>query len=236
MTVQCVRYRGKINIQRPRKPHYERARINFATAPLIEPTYERCRMKLTGKKKIIEKGPYSLIIAREVRQHFENSKVVAFFHMNPIKAEPQFDAQVAFHKQGMKLKAYNKNILQLALEGTKFEPILPLFQSSSSVVFSPEPKLPQILKISKKIPQMILLAGYAEERYLSKNELVALAQMADIQVTRAQFAAVLDSVGGQLVQNLQAHQTNLVSLLDLHAKGTQTSDAGTVEEPKTTEG
>lgn len=221
MSVQCVRYRGKINIQRPRQLCYEKARIVRATRPIFaaDPRDTFCgKAPKTGKAKKNQKNPYHAIIAREVREQFDASQLIVFFHENPFKAEANFDAQVAFHKQGMKLKSYGRTIMSVALKGSIYKPIMPLFATKTSIVFSPEPKVAQVLKIVKKIPQLILMAGIAHGRYLSKNELERLAQMPDLQVTRAQFAAVLDSVGGQLVRDLQAHQTNFVGLLDQHAK------------------
>lgn len=217
--MQIVRFRGKINIQRPRPPCYEKARLLEATKPRYEPRpYNAvCLQDQMRKKKTKEISPYELIIAREVRNWFDHSKAVAIFHKNPIGSDEFFDARVAFHKQGMALKLYGRSILSQALTNSKFEAILPLFATHSCIVFSPEPKVGQILKISKKIPQLVLLAGIAEDRYLSKNEFTALATMPDLQTSRAQFAATLDSIGGQIVNNLQAHQTQLVTLLDIHA-------------------
>lgn len=188
-----------------------------------EPLYnQRCidaALKREMKKQEVTENPYSLIIAREVRNWFDHSKMICIFHLNSIQSEDFFNAQVAFHKQGMKLKAYGKKIMQLAIGGSKYEAILPLFDTKYCIVFSPEIKVNQVLKIVKKAPQFILLAGIAHDRYLSRNEFAALATMPDLQMQRAQFAAVLDSVGGQLVNNLQMHQTELCSLLDQHAQG-----------------
>lgn len=218
LSVQCVRYRGKINIQRPREPCYEKARIIKATRPTMAPNpfNYRCVKAVKSKETVV--NPYHQIIAREVRERFESAQLIVFFHKNPIKGETDFNARVAFHKQGMQLKSYGSTILRLALADTKFVSVLPLFASPSYVVFSPEPKIAEVFKTVKKFPQLILLAGVAHDRYLSKNELEALARMPSIDMVRAQFAAVLDSVGGQLVRDLQAHQTNFVGLLDQHAK------------------
>lgn len=102
--------------------------------------------------------------------------------------------------------------------GTKYEAIAPLFESKNCIIFSQDLKIPQLLKISKKSPQMTLLAGIAENRLLSRNEMVNLATLPDITTARAQFVSVLNSIGGGVVQHLQAHQTNLAGLLDSHAK------------------
>lgn len=183
----------------------------------------------------VSENPYNLIIAREVRNWFDHSKMICIFHLNPIHSEDFFNVQVAFHKQGMKLKVYGKRIMNLAIGGSKYEAILPLFDTKYCIVFSPEIKVSPVLKILKKAPQLILLAGIAHDRYLSKNEFASLATMPDLQGQRAQFAAVLDSIGGQLVNNLQMHQTQLCSLLDLYAKGQSSEENEPKKDEKTDE-
>ncbi|XP_063700374.1 large ribosomal subunit protein uL10m [Culicoides brevitarsis] len=227
--LQFLRFRGKINIQRPQKNSYEKARFLAATMPVLpKPAYnQRCidyALRDQKMKEVVD-NPYNLIIAREVRNWFDHSQMICIFHLNPISQEDLFNAQVAFHKQGMKLKSYGKKILQLAIGGSKYETILPLFDTKHCIVFSPEIKVNQVLKIIKKHPQMILMAGIAYDRYLSKNELVALGTMPDLQTQRAQFAALLQSAGQQVVSNLQQHQTQLCSLLDMHAMGSEQTTA-----------
>lgn len=52
---------------------------------------------------------------------------------------------------------------------------------------------------------------------MSRTELENFAKLPDITTARAQFVATLNSVGSQLTNHLQAHQSNLCYLLDAHA-------------------
>lgn len=213
MLFQVNRFRGKINIQRPRAPCYEKARI-FAVA---EPVYKRkelffCPLKAEKKKEIVD-HPYERIIAKEVRSLFEQAKVIVFFHENPIKSEEQFNAAVAFKKQGMTLKTYSRKILRMALEDTKFEPVQPLFTTNNRFLFSPTSKVSPILKIVKKIPQLVLLAAVVENQLLTKNEFVAYSTMPDISTSLAQLVQTLNLAGSQIVNNVEFHQNELVNSL-----------------------
>uniref|UniRef100_A0A182NP25 Large ribosomal subunit protein uL10m n=1 Tax=Anopheles dirus TaxID=7168 RepID=A0A182NP25_9DIPT len=224
------RFRGKINIQRPRAPHYERARVLEIIKPYYKkpdfnaPCIEAERTKQAGKTL---DNPYETIIAREARNWFEHSKLVALLHMNSIKQEDMFKAQVALHRHNVSVKVYGKSIMRKAVADTRFEAILPLFEAKTAIIFSPEvQKIKQVLSVLKKTPQLVLLSGIVEGRLLSKNEFVAYAAMPDLTTVRAQFAAVLDSAGGKIVSDLQCHQSQLVNLLDAYAKNdTQTSAA-----------
>ncbi|XP_037024623.1 39S ribosomal protein L10, mitochondrial [Bradysia coprophila] len=229
-TQQC--YRGKINIQRPRAPHYDRALFNVVTEPIIpRPTltqecYQRRLQKqfVGAREKVV--NPYEVIIAKEVFKRLNESKMVAIFHVNSINADDMFKITVDLHRQNMHLKAYGKAIMEKAVVGSPYETILPLFGSKNCIVFCEEANVGQLLKIIRKAPQLILLAGIVENQLLSKNELVKLSKLPDLTTARAQFVGVLNSVGSGLVSNLQAHQTNLCNLLDLHAKPKDTEDDG----------
>lgn len=229
-TEKC--FRGKINIQRPRPPHYDRALFNAVTEPIIprpsvtQECYQRRLQRQNVDKTEKFVNPHEVIIAREVTNWFNQSKLVVIFHYNSITMEELFKSRVAFHKENMHLKMYGWRIMKRALQDNQYSELLPLFTSKNIIVFSEENKIGQVLKIIKKAPQLILLAGVVENRLLSKNELVDLSKLPNITTARAQFVGVLNSVGAGVVSNLQAHQMNLCNLLDMHAKPKDTEDEG----------
>ncbi|XP_055919957.1 39S ribosomal protein L10, mitochondrial [Eupeodes corollae] len=231
--VQFQRFRGKINIQRPQKPHYERARVMAVTQPIYEkpPPSKNCFEKTI---KPDELNPYNKIIAKEVFNWLEHSKMVGIFHLNPISEDELFKIRVALHRQNITFKRYGKKIIKMAVDNTKYEAIVPLFDSNHCIVFSPEANVATLLKITRKVPQMLLLGGILENRLLSRNEFVNFANLPNIQVAQAQFVSVLNMAVGQLVQNLEAHQNSFVNILDVYAKQ-DVSVAGEVVADKTLE-
>ncbi|XP_055640637.1 39S ribosomal protein L10, mitochondrial [Toxorhynchites rutilus septentrionalis] len=213
------RFRGKINIQRPRQPHYDRARV----LDLVKPIYKKpdliapCLEESRADVKEQNKNPYEQIIAREIRNWLNHSKMIAFVHLNSIKQEDFFKVQVALHRHQMSIKVYTKSVIRQAVDDTKYEAISSLFDTKTALVFCPdESKIRQLLNIFKKTPQFILLAGIIHGQFLSKNEFVNYGSLPDLTTTRAQLAAVLDSAGSKIVSDLQCHQNQLVSMLDLH--------------------
>ncbi|TMW49833.1 hypothetical protein DOY81_005073 [Sarcophaga bullata] len=222
--LQFQRYRGKINIQRPKQPHYERARVIAVTTPRYPepPKTSTCFEK---RKRSEVENPYNDIISREVRNWLENSKMIAIFHLNSIKSDDFFDVRVQLHKQNMQLKMYGAKIVRKAVEGSRFEAILPLFESQQCIVFSPEQKVSQLLKTTRKVPQMLLLGGIVDNTLLSRNEFMSYAQLPGLQSAQAELVHTLNSAASSLVQNLEAHQNNFVNVLDVYAKG-ELSESG----------
>lgn len=237
--VQQKRFRGKINIKHPRKPHFEKALFNAATAPIYEriPIVQKCReaqeARLTRQTNVKEPSPYEAIIAREVLERFDSASIILACHLNSIKQYDWFKYRVSFHQKGATLKTYGPRIIEFALRDSKYRKMLQLFSSKYAVIFSSEENLPELLKILKKTPKLLLLAGIAENRFMNRNELVKYSELPSLDIVRAQFAATLFSPGNSIVSKLQSHQSNLCSLLDVHAKALGESNGKTVDAEKT---
>lgn len=222
--VQSKRFRGKINIQRPKPPHWERALFNAVTQPIYEKKsiVDECREKQLAKlqrtKIEAEPHPYQQILSRELRELFETSEMVLICQKNSIDSYEFFKFKVALHQKDVKVKVHGKKILTAALNDTKFRNLLPVVSVYSCMLFGSPSSIGHILKVLKKTPPILLLAGTMSDRILSKNELIEYSKLPDLQTVRAQFAATLNAAGGQILNNLQAHQSNLCYMLDAHAK------------------
>uniref|UniRef100_A0A0K8U5H3 Large ribosomal subunit protein uL10m n=1 Tax=Bactrocera latifrons TaxID=174628 RepID=A0A0K8U5H3_BACLA len=225
---QSQRFRGKINIQRPKAPHYERAKVlaaaQYLSAKVEEPKKKATCFQRRQREADIE-NPYIAVIAREVRNWFEHSRMVGFYHLNSIKADDLFALRVQLHKQNMHLKAYGKKIVQKAVEGTRFEAILPLFESNNCVVFSTQPQVSQLLRITRRVPQMLLMAGIVDECLLNRNEFTAYAQLPGLQAAQGELVQTLNMAASNVVQQLETHQKNFVNVLDVYAKSEANENA-----------
>lgn len=143
-------------------------------------------------------NPFERILAKDLLNWFNHSKMVAFFHTNPMSAEDHFkvsrnywnfftfvavfinakysdslwqprvltvnmlyfQANIALKKQNMTLKNYGHKTARLALENTEYEAVLSLFQSHNSMVFSSETQVSKLLRLLKKMPQLILMGKW----------------------------------------------------------------------------
>lgn len=222
-SLQFVRFRKRINIQRPAPPHYERAKVLKVCRPYyFDPRKGMALADLCEKPIEVEpavesvENPYERILAREVLNWFNHSRLVAFFHSNPISADDRFQVNIMLKKQNMHLKQYGKKVVRMALEETKYEPVLTLFTSRNVMVFSEEPQVAKLLKLKKRMPQFILMAGIVDDRFMSVNEMEKYRNMPDLPTAQAGLVAVLNSAAVQLTQNLMHHQQTLLGHLRKH--------------------
>lgn len=225
--LQFQRFRGKINIQRPKQPHYDRALVIAVTTPQLPkpPKNQDCFKEHT--QKVLVENPYNNIIARETLNWLNHSRMIAIFHLNSIKADDLFEIQVKLHRKNMQLKRYGRNIMIKALEGTRYEALLPLFDSEYCLVLSPEQNVDQLLKIVRKVQQMVLLAGVVDNTLLNRNDFMAYAQLPSLPIVQSQLVNTINMAAQHLVQHLNSHQNHLVQALDVYCGDTSNENEST---------
>lgn len=182
---------------------------------------------LKGKKKEGNKSianPYQIIIAREILNWFNNSKMVGFFHLNSIKAEENFNFQVNLKKHNMYAKVYGRRLMELAVKDTVYEPVLTLFSSPVLLVFSPDTHVNALVKTAKKTPEVILMAGILEGKLLNRTKFLEYGNM-DLTSAQVGLVSVLQSAGGNnLNRQLTHHQSTLVTRLEQISTSKSTCD------------
>lgn len=181
------------------------------------------------------KHPYEAIMSKELFEFFDSSKMILLCQRNSMTAYEFFNFKVALHKKNVKTKVYSRTVIRGAIADTKFQTMLPLLTQTqySCMLFSDEWNVGDVLNVLKKTPKMLLLAGSLDDKYMSRSELEDFAKLPDLTTVRAQFVATLNSVGGQLTNHLQAHQTNFARMLDTHAEALKSAATGTSSDQPT---
>ncbi|XP_026757238.1 39S ribosomal protein L10, mitochondrial isoform X2 [Galleria mellonella] len=215
------RFRGKINIQKPRKPHFERQLLLDLSKPIYGPSkntlpdYVNCDRGEKVKKVEID-NPFERILANECLNWFNTSKMVVFLHVNSISMEEKTPVFAALKKNNMHLRTYGKKIVSMATKGTRYEVVNKLFTSHQNIIFGQPENADKMFKILKKTPQLVVMAAIIQDRLMSKNELVEFSKMPSLETARSQLCAVLENVGSSLVGQLNGTQQILVSHLEKH--------------------
>lgn len=163
--------------------------------------------------------PYNKIMSEKLRDELHSAGLICFFHRNPIKAEDKTKAHNLLFKKGFFLKNYNNATVRLAITGTKFESAMPFTYSRNALVISETPDIKTLLKLTRKIPQFILLAGIAYDRFLSRDQLQWLSTVPDIKHLQGQTCALLSASTSAVYRATSHQQSRLSQLLSSHAKG-----------------
>lgn len=160
--VIAKRFRGKINIQKPRKPHYHRQLLLDITKPVYgPPKHELPDFVLCdrGEKRIRPEidNPFERILAKECLDWFNTSKMVVFIHVNSISMEEKTPIFAALRKNNMHLRMYGKKIVSMATKGTRYEAVNHLFTSHQNIIFGQPESAEKMFKILKKTPQLVVM-------------------------------------------------------------------------------
>lgn len=156
------RFRGKINIQKPRKPHFERQLL----IDLSKPIYGTPKYKLPdavlcdrgeSKSAAAVDNPFERILANECLNWFNTSKMVVFVHLNSITMEDKTPIFAALAKNNMHMRRYGKKIVSMATHGTRYEAVNHLFTSHQEIIFGQPENAAKLFKILKKAPQLVVM-------------------------------------------------------------------------------
>lgn len=175
-------------------------------------------------------NPFQGFIAKELYEHFQKSKLIIFYHHNSSHYDKEFKAFATFKKANMYYKKYGKKTMEMAIKGTPYEAVLDFYCSQNMTLFSPEPEIKKVLKISKKFPQLVIMgksttvvknltmidwfsAAIFEHKFISKDELIKYSEIPNLQTAQASLVQTLNSAAMQLSSNLISHQQTLVGNL-----------------------
>lgn len=215
------------NIQRPRPPPFLKAKFLTVTEPK-EP--EDTRLPIEKCLKPLQHIPsYELdaldkIYASELRDLFKSSKLSALFHRTGFSHDQLHNAKIHFFKANMKVIIRNKYIVKEAIGDTEFRNLLPLFESSTFMVFSPEADLASLVQVNRKLSHHHLLCAVVDQRILSVSEIETLSRIPNIDAARLGVLQTLLSGAQSVAQQLLSHQNTLVQQLNQRAEQLQSSN------------
>ncbi|CAN8011211.1 unnamed protein product [Ixodes pacificus] len=234
--VTQVRFR-RIRGRNPREPHFEKKAILEVCKPIFgrdeTPSWERC--SLTKRTETPEPfvHPYQRILADKLRAELHEAGLICFFHENPIPRDDRRAIHNMLFKKGFFLKNYSNRVVQLAIAGTKFETASPFTKSWNALLLSAEPDLKTLFRLTKKMPQFVLLAGIAHDRFLSRDDLQWLSTVPNVEYLLGQTCGILSSTASGLYRLTSHHQNRLSLLLASHAKQQTTGGETKTEAPET---
>ncbi|KOC65588.1 Partitioning defective 3 like protein B [Habropoda laboriosa] len=224
---QQKRYRGKINIRKP-KIFFKKRVLNELLKPFFaDPdegkTLEQFCAEKKGSGTKIPLGAYEKILSKEVRNWFDKSKMTAIVHVNSINELDKFSVRVLLHRENMYYKAYGSRIVLDAIRDSPYECIAPLINKYTAFVFSPQINVTSLRKILKKSKRMYALGGILEGQVFKLEQFMKYGEM-DITTAHLNLVQILQCAGVNLNQQLTHHQSTLVTRLKQIGTKETTSD------------
>ncbi|KAB7494054.1 39S ribosomal protein L10, mitochondrial [Armadillidium nasatum] len=213
INIEQVRY---VDLKKP-KTHWRRilamrvAKPKYKKRYEILPIDELCTKSLIYKEKLENEGihhPYLEILAKEQYETIDNAKVVVIFHAGPYQQDDLHEFLLDLYDINLARMPHRKMTIDIAFKGTKYEPLIRLFETNCFVFTSDEViNFSKLLKVSKKYTFANLISGIYEGRVLSVTDYKTLADNPNIKSYQSQLSGLLATPGQMLANNLQYHQS-----------------------------
>lgn len=225
MNAVSVRHKKQVNPRRHVEPDFRRKLMLAICEPIVprdkRQTSEKCyNLKLKQERPI---HPYDELLAQDLKQELLSSRMICFFHTNVMTKREKREASNQFQHEDLYLRFYNEDVAQLAMSGTKYSSALHLcriddwfVQRDVTMLFGAEPQVNKVLRITRKIPQLILIAAIVDDRFLSVEDFKQYSRLPDLQALRAQVSHTLSLAAQSVVANTSHPVRSLTQSLDLY--------------------
>ncbi|XP_055943529.1 uncharacterized protein LOC129974402 [Argiope bruennichi] len=199
----------------PPEPHFDRKRMIEVCKPISVPKkipdWQTCSQAVILEEE--KAHPYETILAKELKQNWESSKMIMFYHLTSLTDRLTRDVRNMFFKKDLFFHIYSPEVVKLAVQETPFTSILHLFESKTALLFCPDQDINKVLQLSKKTPYVILMAGIVEGTFYSKSQLQSLNDALKKDVHQ-QLAQILDYTPSKLVGTINHHSQTLCHYLN----------------------
>merc|ERR1711872_40266 len=222
-----VRHRN-VRIQKPDRANWDRQKLLAVSKPQwqkeepIQDIWKNCEFAFKeAERKEYETGINKLeeFYVREMLENFERSKMIAFFHANPMTRRKFHVSWQNSRRMDMELKEYHHRIGLAGLTNTRWQNCLhfwfkfPGEMNLQPVLFSPDLDAAKLVKYEKKVAEFTLIGCVFGDRILSRSQIHQMVKLPDLSEGRAELVAVLGHHQQRTISLLQANQQQLCTNL-----------------------
>jgi large subunit ribosomal protein L10 len=121
---------------------------------------------------------------------------------------------------GASFKVTKNRLARLALAGTKFEQIAPMFTGPTAIAMSRDPVAAAKVAVeyANRNAKLSIVGGSLGDRQLDAAGVKSLATLPSLDQLRAKFVGLLQTPAGRIAAVLQAPAAQVARVLDAYAK------------------
>lgn len=159
-------------------------------------------------------------LVASLHQLFGENQLVVVTHNQGLTVEEMTDLRRKMIKAGARLKVTKNRLTRLALEGTKFDGLKPLFTGPTAVAVSKDPVAAAKIAVefAKANEKLVILGGALGEKALSVEGVKALATLPSLDELRAKLLGMIQTPATRIAGVLQAPAGQLARVMGAYAK------------------
>jgi len=145
---------------------------------------------------------------------------VVITHQTGLTVAEVTDLRRQMRAAGASFKVTKNRLARLALAGTQFEQLTPMFTGPTAIAFSRDPVAAAkvAVEFANKNDKLRIVGGGLGERQLDAEGVKSLATMPSLDQLRAKLIGLLQTPAGRIAAVLQAPAAQLARVLDAYAK------------------
>ncbi|KAM8837619.1 large ribosomal subunit protein uL10m [Spinachia spinachia] len=177
-----------------------------------------------------EDSPYTLVLKKNLKTVFQESKMVAVVQNNGCNYEDMMILKNRLHKHGIAVKFFPNQAVRSFLKDSPFSNMAPLFIGPTVLFVSKEPKVKEMLSTLRVSQQMTLLGACVDNTLLSAQGLVSYSKLPSMSIIQGELVSRLTMLTSHTAAMLQRHPAHLSALLQQYIKQQGSEGAPKAEE------
>ncbi|XP_045925472.1 39S ribosomal protein L10, mitochondrial isoform X2 [Micropterus dolomieu] len=176
-------------------------------------------------KKVQEDNALTLIMKRDLKNMFQDCKMVAVVQDNASNAEDMMVLKHRLHKHGITVKFFPNQVMRSFLNDSVYCNMAPLFIGPTVLFVSKEPKAKELLTTLKASSQMTLMGACIDNTLLSAQGVLSYSKLPSVTVVQGELVSGLRMLTSCTASMLQRHPAHLSALLQQYVKQQSSADS-----------
>ena len=145
-------------------------------------------------------------LVASMHKTFEDSTIVVVTHYSGLTVKEMGELRDQMREAGASFKVTKNRLTRRALEGTKYQPLEPLFTGPTAIAYSDDPvaAAKAAVNFSKTNDKLIVLGGALGEEQLDMATIKSLASLPSLDELRAKIIGMLGTPASRIACVLQA--------------------------------
>ncbi|MEN2981016.1 50S ribosomal protein L10 [Tistrella bauzanensis] len=162
-------------------------------------------------------------LVAQLRQSFTSAGVVVVTHYRGLTVAESTRLRLGMREVGASFKVTKNTLARLALQGTAFEDITPLFNGPTAIAVSADPvaAAKAVMKFAKTNDKLVVVGGGIIGQSLDAAGIKALADLPSLDELRGKLIGVLQAPASRIVGVLQAPGAQVARVLKAYAEKDQ---------------
>jgi large subunit ribosomal protein L10 len=159
-------------------------------------------------------------LVASLKSLFEETNLLVITHQSGLSVAESTNLRRQMREAGASFKVTKNRLARLALEGTKFADLAPMFTGPTAIATSVDPVAAAriAVRFAKDNDKLVIVGGALDEEMLDVDGVKALAALPSLDELRAKIVGMVQTPATRIVQVLNAPGGQVARVLNAYAE------------------